>query len=89
MANSSLAVTNTTKPTFDLSLRTSTANRLDYLYEISHVPKDGKIPITDFPIVNPYTVFNKPQHSFKKTIKNKNKKYWSFSSFYCKKYVQD
>ena len=42
------------------------SNRLDYLYEISHVPEDSKIPITDFPIVNPYTIFNKPQSSFKK-----------------------
>ena len=48
----------TTKSTFDLSLRKSTPNRLDYLYEISHVPEDNKIPITDFPIVNPYTVFD-------------------------------
>ena len=69
MADSSSTVTDTTKPTFDLSLRKSTANRLDYLYEISHVPEDSKIPITDFPIVNPYTVFDKPQPSFKKTIK--------------------
>ena len=69
MANSSSAVTDTTKPTFDLSLRTSTTNRLDYLYEISHVPEDSKIPITDFPIVNPYIVFDKPQTSFKKSIK--------------------
>ena len=70
MASSSSAVTDTPKPSFDLSLYTSTANRLDYLYEISHVPEDSKIPITDFPIVNPYIVFNKPQPSFKKTIKN-------------------
>ena len=69
MANSSSVVTDTTKPTFDLSLRTSTTNRLDYLYEISHVPKDSKIPITDFPIVNPYTTFDKPQATFKKSIK--------------------
>ena len=62
-------VIDTTKSTFDLSLRKSTANRLDYLYEISHVPEDSKIPITDFPIVNPYTVFDKPQVSFKKFIK--------------------
>ena len=61
MANSSSEVIDTTKPTFDLSLRKSTANRLDYLYEISHVPEDSKIPITDFPIVNPYTVFDKPK----------------------------
>ena len=47
----------------------STANRLDHLYEISHVPEYSKIPITDFPIVNPYTIFNKPQSSFNKTIK--------------------
>ena len=69
MANPSSEVIDTTKPTFDLSLRKSTANRLDYLYEISHVPEDSKIPITDFPIVNPYTVFDKPQFSFKKSIK--------------------
>ena len=39
------------------------------MYEISHVPEDSKIPITDFPIVNPYTMFDKPQVSFKKSIK--------------------
>ena len=47
MASSSSAVTDTSKPTFDPSLRTSTANRLDYLYEISPIPEDSKIPITD------------------------------------------
>jgi len=47
MASSSSEVIDTTKPAFDLSLRKSTANRLDYLYEISHVPEDNKIPITD------------------------------------------
>ena len=69
MASSSSEVIDTTKPTFGLSLRKSTANRLDYMYEISHVPKDSKIPIIDFPIVNPYTVFDKPQVSFRKSIK--------------------
>ena len=69
MANSFSEVIDTTKPTFDLSLRKSTANRLDYLYEISHVLEDSKIPIIDFLIVNPYTVFDKPQVSFKKSIK--------------------
>ena len=69
MASSSSKVTDTTKPAFDLSLRKSTPNRLDYLYEISHVSKDNKILITNFPIVNPYTVFDKPQVSFKKSIK--------------------
>ena len=69
MANSSFVVTDTPKPISDLSLRTSTTNKLGYLYEISHVPEDSKIPITEFPVVNPYTVFNKPQPSFKKTIK--------------------
>ena len=52
MASPSSEVIDTTKPTFDLSLRKSTANRLDYLYEISYVPEDSEIPITDFPIVN-------------------------------------
>ena len=69
MANPPSEVIDTSKPSSDLSLRRSTANRLDYLYEISHVPEDSKIPITDFPIVNPYTVFDKPQVSFKKSIK--------------------
>ena len=69
MASSSSEVIDTIKPTSDLSLRKSTANRLNYLYEISHVPEDSKIPITDFPIVSPYTVFDKPQVSFKKSIK--------------------
>ena len=39
------------------------------MYELSHVPEDSKIPITVFPIVNPYTVFDKPQTTFKKTIR--------------------
>ena len=69
MATTSSAVSDTSKFPFDPSLRKSTGNRLEYLYEISHVPEDHKIPITDFPIVNPYTIFNKPQSSFKKTIK--------------------
>ena len=69
MASSSSEVTDTTKPAFDISLHKSTTNRLDYLYGISCVPEDSKIPITDFPIVNPYTVFDKPQVSFKKSIK--------------------
>ena len=69
MASSSSEVTDATKLAFDLSLRKSTANRLDYLYEISHVPEDSKIAIIEFFIVNPYTVFDKPQVSFKKSIK--------------------
>ena len=69
MTSSSSEITDTTKPAFDLSLHKSTTNRLDYLYEISHVLEDSKIPITDFPIVNPYTVLDKPQASFKKSIK--------------------
>ena len=83
MEGSSSTINDTTKPTFDLSLRKSTANKLDYLYKISHVLEDSKIPITDFLIVNLYIVFDKPQPSFKKTKKKKN--YWSFSPFYCKR----
>ena len=41
MEGSSSVVTDTNKPTLDLSLRKSIANRLDYLYEISHVPEDS------------------------------------------------
>ena len=69
MVNNSSEVTDTTKLAFDLSLHKFTTNRLDYLNEISHVPEDSKITITDFSIVNPYTVLDKPQASFKKSIK--------------------
>ena len=69
MATTSSVENDTSKFPFNPSLRRSTANRLKYLYEISHVPKDSEIPITNFPIVIPYTIFNKPQSSFKKTIK--------------------
>ena len=79
MANTSSAEIDAFKFPFDPSLRKSTANRLDYLYEISHVPKDSKIPITDFPIVNPYTIFNKPQSYLKKIIYIYI--YWPFSTF--------
>ena len=70
LASSSSPYIDSSKISSDLALRRSTSNRLDYLYEISHIPKDSKIPTTDFPIVNPYAVFNKPQSSLKKTIKN-------------------
>ena len=69
MATTSSVVSDTSKFPFDPSLRKSTGNRLEYLYEISHLPEDSEIPITDPPIVNSYTIFNKPQSSFKKTIK--------------------
>ena len=88
MASSSSAVTDTSKPTFDPSLYTSIANRLDYQYEISHVPEDSKIPITDFPIVNAYTVFNKPQTSLKKNIKKKTIIIGPFHPSTIKEYVQ-
>ena len=60
MASSSSTYNDTSKFSYELPLRKSTTNRLNYLYEISHVPKDSKIPITNFLIVNLYTVFNKP-----------------------------
>jgi len=66
MVSTSSVEIDTSKFPFDPFLCRSIANRLDYLYEISHVPKDSKIPVTDFPIVNPYTIFNKPQSSLKK-----------------------
>ena len=66
MVSTSSVEIDTSKFPFDPSLCRSIANRLDYLYEISYVPKDSKIPVTDFPIVNPYTIFNKPQSSLKK-----------------------
>ena len=69
MATTASTESDASKFPFDPSLHRSIANRLEYLYEISHVPEDSKIPITDFPIVNPYAIFNKPQSSLKKAIK--------------------
>ena len=69
MASSSFTNTDTSKFFSNFPHCKFIANRLEYLYEISHVPEYSKIPITDFPIVNPYIVFNKPQSSLKKTIK--------------------
>ena len=43
------------------------------------------VSITDFPIVNPYTVFDKPQVSFKKSIK---KLFGPSQSSTVKEYVQ-
>ena len=60
LANSSSADIDTSKFFSNLPLCKSIANRLDYLYEISHVLEYSKIPITNFLIVNLYTVFNKP-----------------------------
>ena len=85
LASSSSPDIDSSKISSDLALRRSTSNRLEYLYEISHIPKDSKIPIIDFPIVNTYAMFNKPQSSLKKNYK----KYISPSqSSTVKEYIQ-
>ncbi|KAJ9550757.1 hypothetical protein OSB04_014802 [Centaurea solstitialis] len=51
------------------SFRQSSASKIDQLYEISYVPDDSKIPITSMPLVNPYSVFSKPNNSLSKKVK--------------------
>ncbi|KAJ9547114.1 hypothetical protein OSB04_019657 [Centaurea solstitialis] len=48
------------------SFRKSSTSKIDQLYEISYVPDDSKIPITSMPLVNPYSVFSKPNNSLSK-----------------------
>ncbi|KAJ9547117.1 hypothetical protein OSB04_019660 [Centaurea solstitialis] len=51
------------------NFRQSSASKIDQLYEISYVPDDSKIPITSTPLVNPYSVFSKPNNSISKKVK--------------------
>lgn len=52
-----------------LSFKTTAASKLDYLYEIEYLPEDSKVPPSQFPVINPYTIYCKPQSSFKKKVK--------------------
>lgn len=42
------------------SFKTTAVSKLDYLYEIEYLPEDSKVPPSQFPIINPYTVYCKP-----------------------------
>ena len=49
------------------SSRHSTS-KLEYLYEFEHIPDEHKVPLTDLPLLNPYSTFLKPPSSFKTTV---------------------
>ena len=51
------------------SFRRSSASKIDQLYEISYVSDESKVPITSLSLVNPYSVFKKPQNSLSKKVK--------------------
>lgn len=51
------------------SFKTTAASKLDYLYEIEYLPEDSKVSPSQFPVINPYVIYCKPQSSFKKKIK--------------------
>ena len=51
------------------SIRKSSANKLDYLYELSYVPDHSKISSESLPLINPYHTFTKSPHSLVNTIK--------------------
>lgn len=50
------------------SFKTTSASKIDYLYEIEYLPEESKVPPSQFPVINPYAVYCKPS-SFKKKIK--------------------
>lgn len=37
--------------------------------QLCYIPDDDKIPITEFPLVNPYTIFSKPSNSIARYVK--------------------
>ncbi|GMN24532.1 hypothetical protein TIFTF001_050329 [Ficus carica] len=43
-----------------LSMRKSSASKLDYLYEVNYVSDEQKVTSEDFPLINPYYAFTKP-----------------------------
>ncbi|GJR09665.1 zinc finger, CCHC-type, viral movement protein [Tanacetum coccineum] len=47
----------------------SSASKIDQLYEISYVPDDSRIPVSEMPLVNPYQIFTKPTNSITKRVK--------------------
>ncbi|KAF4369790.1 hypothetical protein G4B88_022175 [Cannabis sativa] len=51
------------------SLRRSSASKLDALYKVSYLSDDGKVIISDLPLINPYQAFSKPQSLFTRSIK--------------------
>ncbi|KAF4375467.1 hypothetical protein F8388_024126 [Cannabis sativa] len=51
------------------SLRRSSASKLDALYEVSYLSDDGKVILSDIPLINPYQAFSKPQSLFTRSIK--------------------
>lgn len=51
------------------SSRRSSANKLDYLYEISYLDDENKITSGDLPLINPYHAFAKPTSSITRSIK--------------------
>ncbi|GJR02267.1 putative zinc finger, CCHC-type containing protein [Tanacetum coccineum] len=51
------------------SFRQSSASKIDQLYEISYVPDDSRIPVSEMPLVNPYQIFTKPTSSITKRVK--------------------
>ena len=51
------------------SLRKSTANKLDYLYELSYISDTNKISSESLPLINPYHAFTKTPNSLVRSIK--------------------
>ncbi|KAL8228432.1 hypothetical protein R6Q57_016016 [Mikania cordata] len=67
------------------NIRNITSSQRDQLYEVSYVPEDSKIPITNMPLVNPYNVFSKPSTSFSRKVR---KLIGSSTNPYVKEFVQ-
>ena len=72
MANSHILSTSSLVPfslTSSPTIRKSSANKLDYLYELSYVPDTNKISPESLPLINPYHTFTKTPHSLVRSIK--------------------
>lgn len=67
------------------SFKSTAVAKLDYLYEIEYLPEDSKVPISQFPVINPYAICSKPQSSLKKLVgtehSNPIKEYVQASNF--------
>lgn len=46
------------------------SDRLDSLDEVTYLPKDDTIHVTNFSIINPYNVFTKPSSSLARSVKS-------------------
>lgn len=50
------------------SFWSTSSSKLEYIYEIEYVLEESRIPSTEFPVINPFSVYTKPSKDLKKTF---------------------